>query len=94
MHVKHLINLRANKIHTSSLVLLSIVQDLTNKSKTAFIGEITATYSKHDPDNYSYGGVYSMLERLRDRGLLLMEKIDGYNSYTLSTKGFELVYKF
>lgn len=94
MHVKHLIELRANKIHTSSLVLMSLVQTLQERRKSAYIGEISAMYSKYDPNNYQYESIYSMLTRLVERELMYVEKHGQFNSYSLTTKGFDLVHKF
>jgi len=93
LHYKHLVQLRAQKVHISAIVLMNIIQALNDRTHSAYVGEITASYSKYDPNNYTYGGVYSMLRTLVKRELVLVEKVDNYNNYSLSTAGFDLVYK-
>ena len=93
MHYKHLIALRAQRVHISAIVLMNIIQALNDNTKSAYIGEISAHYSKYDPDNYTYEGIYSMLRTLVKKEYVIMDKEDGFNKYSLSTIGFDLVHK-
>ena len=95
MHVKYVIALRASGIHTSSLVLMTIIDILQRRHKSAYIGEMEAMYSKHSPDGeYQYKSIYSMLSRLIKRGHVKAERHGKYNSYDLTPKGYALAETF
>lgn len=89
--------LRNNKISPSAVMCLFIVDALTNtKHSYHFIGEIKAKYQeisqklKMKP-KYSYGGIASMLRKLRDEGFLIAKKDGKSITYSLAKNGHILL---
>lgn len=98
MKLQAIMELRDNRIHISSVMLMGIIDQLQAKHSSAYIAEIHAYYMSErtkdrtsDMVNYTEGGIYSMLSRLADRKFVYIDKHGAFNSYSLTVKGAKVV---
>lgn len=92
-----LIKLRDQRIHISTLMLLSIVDRLTIKKADdwAYIGEVEALYLEvhreyktRSSSGYTYAGIATMLRKMHSKlGLLNYQKDGRFVKYRLSAGG-------
>lgn len=90
--MEQLVTLRNNKVHVSSIMLVHIIQKITNQTGSAYLGEIEAYYQEITSKTshkitYSTGGIRTHLRVLKERGYIKITKDGMYNKYSTTMKG-------
>ena len=94
--INGMIAARDHKYHISTLMLLRIVDHLSTSQEPATIGEILGYYKANRKDqsgaiDYTYGGVCSMLRKMKQIGLLVSDRNQKRLRYRPSRRGIEIL---